>query len=196
MTVQHPDPDRLTLAALPAEPRDPDVADHLAGCARCREQVAALRRTVDLARIGHADTATPPARVWQAIVDELDEMAEPAHQPAVRPGPDTTGPDTTGPDTAGPDATGPDAAGPDTTGPDAPGRPRPGPGPDGGSPWWPPRPRSPGSPPAWPSGSPLAAPATPPAATPLAQLQPVGAARSDRRRHRRRGIPRTGSASW
>jgi hypothetical protein len=69
--MSHPDPERLTLAALPAEPADPALTEHLTGCAQCREHVAALRRTVDLARTGHADRAVPPARVWQAIADEL-----------------------------------------------------------------------------------------------------------------------------
>ena len=44
-----------------------------------------LRRTVDLARTGHADTPRRPRRVWQAIVDELDELDE-RNQPAVGPG--------------------------------------------------------------------------------------------------------------
>ena len=70
--MAHPDPERLTLAALPAEPPDPALTEHLTGCAQCREHVAALRRTVDLARTGHADRAVPPARVWQAIADELE----------------------------------------------------------------------------------------------------------------------------
>jgi Anti-sigma-K factor rskA len=77
MSVAHPDPDRLVLAALPAEPHDPEMAEHLAGCASCRAHIAALRHTVDLARIEHTEIATPPARVWQAIADELGESAVP-----------------------------------------------------------------------------------------------------------------------
>jgi hypothetical protein len=73
MSDPHPDPEWLALAALPAEPRDAQLAEHLNGCAQCRDHVDGLRRTVELARSGHADAATPPARVWQAIVDELDE---------------------------------------------------------------------------------------------------------------------------
>ena len=68
----HPDSEQLTLAALPSEPRDPVIEEHLAGCPACRKHVAALRHTVDLARTGHADTATmPPPRVWAAITAEV-----------------------------------------------------------------------------------------------------------------------------
>jgi hypothetical protein len=80
--VWHPDPDRLTLAALPGEPPDPQVSGHLAGCALCRSHVEDLRRTVHLAREGGdvvADGAAPPASVWQAITDELEiEPGRPA----------------------------------------------------------------------------------------------------------------------
>ena len=85
MSVAHPDPDRLVLAALPAEPHDPEIAEHLAGCASCRAHIAALRHTVDLARTEHTEITTPPARVWQAIADELGE-------PAVQPEPEVGGP--------------------------------------------------------------------------------------------------------
>jgi hypothetical protein len=81
MSVSHPDPERLALAALPAEPADPALAEHLVGCAPCREHVAALRRTVDLARTGHADRAAPPERVWQAITDELGSDGADADRP-------------------------------------------------------------------------------------------------------------------
>jgi hypothetical protein len=36
MTAPHPDAERLTLAALPAEHADPEVALHLRVCAQCR----------------------------------------------------------------------------------------------------------------------------------------------------------------
>lgn len=80
MTVWHPDADRLTLVALPAEPGDDGVDAHLAVCEVCREHVDAMRRTVELARQDAADTdiSPPPPRVWQAIVDELDAEVRPA----------------------------------------------------------------------------------------------------------------------
>jgi hypothetical protein len=79
--VWHPDPDRLTLAALPGEPPDPQVAGHLADCALCRGHVEGLRRTVFLAREGGdvvADGEAPPAHVWRAITDELEIEPAPA----------------------------------------------------------------------------------------------------------------------
>ncbi len=73
MSVAHPDPERLALAALPAEPDDPAVTAHLRGCARCRAEVDDLRRIVELAREGGVvdPLPAPPPRVWQAIEAEL-----------------------------------------------------------------------------------------------------------------------------
>jgi hypothetical protein len=81
MNVPHPDPDRLALSALPAEPDDPAVVEHLNDCARCRAEVDDLRRVVELAREGGESRTPggglgdalpqPPDRVWQGIVAEL-----------------------------------------------------------------------------------------------------------------------------
>ena len=80
--MRHPDPERLTLAALPAEPVDPEVTAHLHGCTQCRTEVADLRRTVELARDGiDATLPGPPPRVWHAITAELGLEGGPA--PAV-----------------------------------------------------------------------------------------------------------------
>ena len=75
MSTPHPDAERLTLAALPAEQADPEVAAHLQQCAQCRTEVGALRRTVELARAeGMGEPLPiPPTRVWQAILDEVAE---------------------------------------------------------------------------------------------------------------------------
>ena len=75
MNTPHPDAERLTLAALPAEQADPAVAAHLQQCAQCRAEVGALRRTVELARAeGMGEPLPiPPTRVWQAILDEVAE---------------------------------------------------------------------------------------------------------------------------
>ena len=94
MTAPHPDAERLTLAALPAEHSDPEVAAHLLGCAQCRTEVDELRRTVELARADGVGEPLPipPTRVWQAIFDELAEDPAAAgtpdrdrHAPVVRP---------------------------------------------------------------------------------------------------------------
>jgi Anti-sigma-K factor rskA len=87
--VWHPDPDQLTLAALPAERSDPRVVAHLDECALCRGQVDSLRRTVVLARDGADavdDDSGPPDAVWRAIADELalEEPPAPPRVPARR----------------------------------------------------------------------------------------------------------------
>ena len=82
--MPHPSPDQLALAALPAEPVEPDVAAHLHTCRTCRATVAALRHTVDIARDGTTDPATdpePPPRVWHAITAELDDELDAAPPP-------------------------------------------------------------------------------------------------------------------
>ena len=75
MSAPHPDAEQLTLAALPAEQADPEVAAHLLECAQCRAEVDELRRTVELARADGVGEPLPipPTRVWQAILDELAE---------------------------------------------------------------------------------------------------------------------------
>ena len=95
MSVPHPDAERLTLAALPAEQADPEVAAHLLECAQCRAEVDELRRTVELARADGVGEPLPipPTRVWQAILDELADddpvgagtPDRDGHAPAVRP---------------------------------------------------------------------------------------------------------------
>lgn len=92
--MRHPDADELALAALRAAPAadrggspgDAALAAHLAACARCAAELAALRETVVLARETgpqHAGADPgPPPRVWAGIVDEL------GIDPAAVPGPD------------------------------------------------------------------------------------------------------------
>ena len=86
--MPHPSPEKLALAALPAEPVEPEVAAHLHTCRTCRGKVASLRHTVDIARDGTTDPATgsgPPPRVWHAIIAELDdELDAPPPLPRAR----------------------------------------------------------------------------------------------------------------
>jgi hypothetical protein len=115
MSMPHPDAERLALAALPAEPRDPLLAEHINGCEQCREHVTGLRRTVDLARTGHANRAAPPPRVWQAIIDELEDLGEPnlpANADPAAPDPASGGPDRPGPPGLDPTPNGPAGSGP------------------------------------------------------------------------------------
>ena len=68
--MQHCTPEQLSLAALREPLPDADAA-HLDTCARCREELASLRRGVDalavpeLAAPGAA--VPPPPQVWVAI---------------------------------------------------------------------------------------------------------------------------------
>lgn len=71
--MQHPGPDRLVLAALRSDPlTDPDAGAHLATCARCRSEVAALRET--------AGGPGPPDRVWHGIAARLPQRPPPARR--------------------------------------------------------------------------------------------------------------------
>ena len=72
--MEHLDPDRLVLLALSDDPADPGDALHLAGCAPCRADLAALR---DVAEIGAEtqelrDLPPPPERVWRAIETQIN----------------------------------------------------------------------------------------------------------------------------
>ena len=78
--MQHCTPEQLSLAALREPLPDADAA-HLDTCARCREELASLRRGVDalavpeLAAPGAA--VPPPPRVWAAIAAATGVTAAP-----------------------------------------------------------------------------------------------------------------------
>jgi anti-sigma factor RsiW len=55
---------------------------HLAGCARCREELASMRETVGSLALA-APPAAPPARLKDRVMAEV--RGEPARQPARRP---------------------------------------------------------------------------------------------------------------
>ncbi|TYP80639.1 anti-sigma factor [Blastococcus xanthinilyticus] len=68
--MPHSQPDQIALAAL-GETLPADDAAHLASCAQCRAEVAALRRAVDAVAVPEfavpAAPVTPPASVWASI---------------------------------------------------------------------------------------------------------------------------------
>jgi Anti-sigma-K factor rskA len=78
--VQHCSSEQLALAAL-QEPLPPRDADHVAGCARCRQEIASLRRGVDPLAVPElaapAGTVPPPPSVWEAIADRTGVSARP-----------------------------------------------------------------------------------------------------------------------
>ncbi len=81
--MQHLDPDRLILLALSEEDQVPAEADHLALCAGCRQEMAALREVSDLgSQIQDLrDLLPPPEHVWRAIEAGI------ARSPAAAAGP-------------------------------------------------------------------------------------------------------------
>ena len=83
--MQHCSPEQLALAAL-REPLPAADAAHLADCAACRAEVAALQRGVDALAVPALAAPTgsvpPPPRVWDAIAAATGVTATPASVPA------------------------------------------------------------------------------------------------------------------
>ena len=82
--MQHCSPEQLALAAL-REPLPAADTAHLAGCATCRTEVAALQRSVDALAVpalaAPTTTMTPPPRVWDAIAAATGVSTSPASHP-------------------------------------------------------------------------------------------------------------------
>ena len=78
--MPHCTPEQLALAAL-REPLPAGDAQHLAGCARCRREVAALRRGVDALAVpqlaAQPRPVPPPPAVWEAIAARTGVTARP-----------------------------------------------------------------------------------------------------------------------
>lgn len=75
--MSHIDPDDLAMVALESLALDSEDAQHLRECSQCSDELAALERTVGVARHARAEElAAPDARVWEAIRAEI--AAEPA----------------------------------------------------------------------------------------------------------------------
>lgn len=98
--MTHLDDTALALAALGEAPDAADAA-HLDSCATCRDELARLQRTVDVARTidpTDVDVPAPHSSVWDAITAELATDAdagirvdEPEPEPEVEAG-DAAGP--------------------------------------------------------------------------------------------------------
>lgn len=77
--------DELASLAL-GEPVDADIAEHVAHCPECRDELAALRATVRAARHGTAPgTEAPPAAVWQRIAEQVAVPVRDDEPPAPTP---------------------------------------------------------------------------------------------------------------
>ena len=94
--MRHCRSEQLALAAL-REPLPARDADHLAGCAQCRAEVASLRRPVEalavppLAAPGPA--VPPPPRVWDAIAAATGVTVAPRPELTEEPAPVVQAPD-------------------------------------------------------------------------------------------------------
>jgi anti-sigma-K factor RskA len=87
--MSHIDPERLALLAMGEPANSPEVAEHLAHCAFCVDDLAALRHAAVAGRasleVGRLES--PPESVWQRISDELalGSASPPTQQPAPPP---------------------------------------------------------------------------------------------------------------
>ena len=92
--MPHIDPERLALFAMGEPVATPDESEHLAACATCVDDLAALRHAAVAGRASFdiGDLETPPESVWMRIADELSlgtntavsETASPENEPGVR----------------------------------------------------------------------------------------------------------------
>ena len=78
--MEHCEPDQLALAAL-GEPLSAADAAHVDSCARCRAEIASLKRSVDVLAVPAFATSgpdiAPPPRVWDAIAAATGVQASP-----------------------------------------------------------------------------------------------------------------------
>jgi hypothetical protein len=86
--VPHCTPEQLALAAL-REPLPAEDAEHLAGCARCRQEVASLQRPVDALAVPELAApcapVPPPASVWEGIAAQTGVAVRPRTHPEPAP---------------------------------------------------------------------------------------------------------------
>ena len=90
--MSHTDPDDLAMVALGELALDAAQAEHLRDCSVCRDELAALERTVQTARRAPVSELVSPApRVWDAIAAEIRDDAAPdsALAPDSAPSPDS-----------------------------------------------------------------------------------------------------------
>ncbi len=82
--MPHIDPERLALFALGEPVATPEESEHLADCALCVDDLAALRHVAVAGRASMdvGELESPPEAVWTRIVDELSLGAK-VHEPSV-----------------------------------------------------------------------------------------------------------------
>jgi len=86
--VPHCTPEELALAAL-REPLSSEDAAHLASCAPCAREVAAMRRSVDALAVPQlaapAGAVPPPPSVWESIAARTGVTARPRPEVVASP---------------------------------------------------------------------------------------------------------------
>jgi anti-sigma-K factor RskA len=86
--VQHCSPEQLALAAL-REPLPDEDAEHLAGCAECRREVASLQRSVDVLAVPEfaapGAPVPPPPHLWAGIAAATGVSAAPPSEAPLAP---------------------------------------------------------------------------------------------------------------
>lgn len=84
--MKHVDDETLAMLAVSDQVATDDVADHLASCDRCRDEVAALQRVAAVTRASEDVTlAAPPEHVWDRIAAEIARTPQQAAAPATEP---------------------------------------------------------------------------------------------------------------
>jgi hypothetical protein len=85
--MKHVDDETLAMLAVSDQVATDDVAEHLASCDRCRDEVAALQRVAAVTRASEDVTlAAPPEHVWDRIAAEIARTPQQAAAPATEPG--------------------------------------------------------------------------------------------------------------
>jgi hypothetical protein len=85
--MKHVDDETLAMLAVSDQVATDDVAEHLASCDRCRDEVAALQRVAAVTRASEDVTlAAPPEHVWERIAAEIARTPQQAAASATDPG--------------------------------------------------------------------------------------------------------------
>lgn len=85
--MKHVDDETLAMLAVSDQVASDGVAEHLASCDRCRDEVAALQRVAAVTRASEGvGLIAPPEHVWEWIAAEIARTPQQAAR-ATEPGP-------------------------------------------------------------------------------------------------------------
>ncbi|MBF4604045.1 anti-sigma factor [Curtobacterium sp. VKM Ac-2884] len=75
--MKHVDDETLAMLAVSDQVAEDDVAEHLASCARCRDEVAVLQRVAAVTRASDdLELIAPPDHVWDRIAAEIAQTLQ------------------------------------------------------------------------------------------------------------------------